>query len=259
MEGERRGALGDDPEQGGDLALGGARVGPSPARLEPGPPPALPGTHGAAAPQLGVGEAMEVVALLADGEVELGRVVLAALEGAEAVEGEWLSELAPWPELFVEQQALAADAGREAHDGLGRDAELAGDLAEPGAADQPVRHGEQEPGLLQPVVAAEGLGGEVTPAVTALEPLNPVGCGVPAEEAGADPGPRTGCRVMVCTGRVGAEGGPEPRGRDRHAAGSPQVPCPLQSNEHNASIWSRPDERPGRPPRPYRQRTSTRS
>src|SRR5262245_13998299 len=175
---------------------------------------------------------MAEVANPAEDEVELGRVELAPLEGAEAVEGLGLGELALGAMLLMEQQALACDAGGVAGDGLGRDGELAGDLAEGGATQEPVEDREQELGLLEPVAGAEGLLGEVTPAVTALEPLDALGRGVTAEEAGTDPAPASGWAGVEWARGIGAERGRLGGDRGGHVRGSLQAPRPLQSPEH---------------------------
>jgi hypothetical protein len=117
LEGLGRGR--DDAEQGGDLVFGRARVGTSQAGLELGTAAPLTPAHAPAAAQLGVGEAVEEVAVGADREVEGGGVVLAVLERDEAVDDQRLAERAAGTMELVEQQAVAAQAGGLGGDGGG--------------------------------------------------------------------------------------------------------------------------------------------
>ena len=94
---------------------------------------------------------------------------------------------------------------------------LTRDLAIAGALDEVVERQGQELGALEPVGGAEGLVGEVTPAVTTLVPLDLVGRGEAGEEPSANPGPRSACGGMESAARVGAEGGHGGRGRRDHA------------------------------------------
>jgi hypothetical protein len=82
---------------------------------------------------------------------------LAVLEGPETIEDEGLAGTRLRPSLFMEEQAMTAEAVRESSDrGVG-DPELAGDLAESGAGDETMKGGLEEVGALQPVGGGEGL------------------------------------------------------------------------------------------------------
>src|SRR5262249_14061 len=91
-------------------------------------------------------------------------------------------------------------------------------------------------GAFEPVGGAEGLLAEVTPTVTALEALDPVGGGATGEEAGADPVPGRGWGAMAWAVGVGAERGHEGGAGAGHASLSLQSPRRLHSAEHHRSL-----------------------
>jgi hypothetical protein len=138
VELEAPGAGGDDAQHTGDLALDRTRVGTPERALQLGAAAALARGHAATAAELGVGEAVDIVREPPDHEQVLGGVVLAVLEGAQAVQGQRLGELALGAQALVEEQAVAAEAVRLAHDRLRRAGELAGELAVAGAVGQGV-------------------------------------------------------------------------------------------------------------------------
>src|SRR5689334_19552972 len=177
--------------------------------------------------------------------VELGGVVLAALEGAEAVEGQGLGELALGPQLLVEEQAVASQAQGVAQHGLGRAAVLAGELAEAGAVGEGVEGLGEQFGAAQPVAGAERLLGEVAPTVATAVTLDTAGLRAAGEEAGADPAPRSGGAAVECAGVVGTERGRRGLGACGHASGSMHPPRHLQSSERNSTEARLPGRDPG--------------
>ncbi len=126
------------------------------AALEPTPPPSLARGHRPAAPQLRLVEAVDVVGG-AHQQVQVEGPVLPALEAAEAVEHEGLQGRAAGTARLVEQQAVASQALGLALHGAGRERELAGDLAQGGAAEQAEEEGPQQARLAEPVGGGEGL------------------------------------------------------------------------------------------------------
>src|SRR6185503_2720097 len=219
------GAGGDDRDELRDLAFDGTRVGTAVERFEPGALATLGVAHAAAAADIGVGEAVRVVAVLAGEEVEQGGVVLAPFEALKAVEVGGFVQLALGAQLLMEEQAVATEARGNAADGLRRDAELASDLTEAGAAQEPMRDRKQELGQLRPVAGAKRLFGEVTPAVTALESLDAVWVRAAQEESCTDPAPRSRWLGVEWAGWVGAERGRRVNRRCGHAVGH----CKLQA------------------------------
>ena len=111
--------------------------------------------QGAAAPQLRIVEAVDVVGG-PDQQVEIEGPVLAVLEGPQPVEHQGLL----WcrrSEFLEEQQAVASETlGLALHTAVG-EPELAGDLAEGGAPEQAMEEGLQEARMFEPVVRGEGL------------------------------------------------------------------------------------------------------
>jgi hypothetical protein len=89
--------------------------------------------------------------------VEVAGVVLAVLEGLEAVEDEGFYGGPGGPVELVVEQAVAAQAQDVAGDGGGGDVEVAGDLSEGRAAEGAVEEGEEEVGALEPVGGVKGL------------------------------------------------------------------------------------------------------
>jgi hypothetical protein len=118
----------------------GLRVRPAAARLERGPLALLTRPHRAATTQLRVVEAVDEVRV-ADEYVQVVGPVLAVLEGAQAVENEALAGGAPRAQRLVEEKAVASEAIGLALDRAVGDAELARDLAQPGAAQEAVEDG----------------------------------------------------------------------------------------------------------------------
>src|SRR5262249_10321775 len=151
------------------LSLHRPGVGPAVRGLELRAPPLLPRAHRAAAAQLRVREPVDEVRVLPHDQVELGGLVLAVLERAEAIEAERLQELRLPPHPLVEELAVAAEALGQPHDGLRRAAVLAGELTEAAAVRQGVERLGEELREPEPVVRAEGLGGEVASAVLTAE------------------------------------------------------------------------------------------
>src|SRR6185503_8471673 len=125
----------------------------------------------------------------------------------------------------MEEQAVATEARGNAGDGLRRDAELASDLTEARAAQEPMRDRKQELGQLRPVAGAKRLFGEVTPAVTALESLDAVWVRAAQEESCTDAAPRSRWLGVEWAGWVGAERGRRVNRRCGHAVGH----CKLQA------------------------------
>ena len=78
------------------------------------------------------------------------------LEGSESIENEGFEGNAR-PESFMEEQAVAAHAFSQAHDGRVGAPELPGDLAEGGTAERAVEDRNEEFGMSQPVGGGEGL------------------------------------------------------------------------------------------------------
>src|SRR5262249_55061603 len=180
-------ALGDDPQHAGHLSLHRLGVRTPVQVLELATPPPLASGHRTAATQLRVREPADEVRVLAHHPVELGRAVLAPLERAEAVEAERLGELGLPAEPFVEELAVAPQALGHRHDGLGRAAVLAGELAEAATVGQRVERLREELRALEPVVGAKGLGRAVAPAVLTAETLDALGGAPASEAAGAYP------------------------------------------------------------------------
>jgi hypothetical protein len=139
-----------------DGLLRGAGVGASVAGLEPDSLALLAGSHAAAAAQLGLVEAVDVVRG-ADQEIEIEGPVVAGLQGAEAVEGQGLGGGGARPQVLVEEQAVAAQALDQALDGGMGHPELECDLAQAGAGEDAVVGGLQQLGVLEPVAGGEGL------------------------------------------------------------------------------------------------------
>jgi len=104
-------------------------------------------------------------------------------EGPEPVEDEGLSGRGPGPEVFVEEQTVAAEAFGLALQGAVGDTEFAADLAQTGAADEAMEEGFEELCVSQPIGGREGLRTEVPMAVMTLVTLNPVGAMGAKEEA----------------------------------------------------------------------------
>jgi hypothetical protein len=131
----------------------------------------------------------------------------------------------------MEELAVACEPCGQVRDGLRGGGELAGDLAEGGAAGEPVEGRQEQLGALEPVGGAEGLLTEVAPAVATTETLDAVGWGLAAEEAGADPVPGVRWAAVEWTALIGAE-----RGR---LGGRPCGSCQLRAASPEPSAISR--------------------
>src|SRR5262252_9219242 len=102
-------------------------------------------------------------------------------------------------------------------DRLGRAAVLPRQLAESGAVRQGVERLGEQGRAAQPVVGAEGLLGEVAPAVPTVEALDAVRGALSCEEAGACPAPRSRIVPVRWTVLVGTERGCPGCGARAHA------------------------------------------
>jgi hypothetical protein len=122
-------------------------------------------------------------------DVKASGVVLAELEGLEAIQSKGFVDPPAGPMEFVIEQAVTSEPRRMGEDGLRRDAVLACDLAEAGAGDQLVEDEWKELGTAKPVGRGESLRGEVTPAVTALEALDALRARLSGEQPRTDPAP----------------------------------------------------------------------
>ncbi len=145
--------------------------------------------------------------LLSDAAVPAPRLNAADLEAAvrdvPALLGSWVPGSQAWQpddldgylaraaEVLVKMLAVGvpSDAGLPRYaPRYGRERVSPRFSTRPGLRER-VGDGQQELGLPQPVAGTERLLGEVSPAVTALEALDPVRGGVAAEEAGPHPAP----------------------------------------------------------------------
>jgi hypothetical protein len=107
-----------------------------------------------------------------DQQVQVEGPILAVFEGPEPVEDEGLAGRGARPKLFVEEQAVTAEAFGLALQCAVRDTELAADLSQAGPADEAVEEGFEELGVSQPIAGGEGLRTEVPAAMMTLVPLN---------------------------------------------------------------------------------------
>jgi hypothetical protein len=140
----------DAPDQLLHGPAGGLGIRPPVAGLQRALALPLLGGVGAAPAKLRVVEAVDEVGL-PDQEVQVEGPVVAGFERAEAIQHQGLAGRAPRPELFVDEQAVAAQALDLALDREGLDAELTGDLAEAGAAQDAPEERPQEIWTLEPV------------------------------------------------------------------------------------------------------------
>jgi hypothetical protein len=79
------------------------------------------------------------------------------LEGSKAVKYQGFLRSLLGTKLFVEEQAVAAEAFGLELQGSVRDTELTADLSEAGATDEAMEEGFQEVGVSQPIGGGEGL------------------------------------------------------------------------------------------------------
>ena len=107
------------------------------------------------------------------------------------------------PQVVVEEEAMAAQAGGIAGDGGVGGADGTGDLSEGGALGEEGGDGDQEVGSPKPVVGREGTGGEAVAAEAAGVDLYAAPVGAPEVGAALDVVP-VGVGVMGAT--VGAMG-----------------------------------------------------
>jgi hypothetical protein len=108
---------------------------------------------------------------------------LAVLEGLEAVDGDLLEGGDLGQLAGLEEQTVAPEAGDLVGDGGGAAQKRAGDLAVGHAADDQEKDAGGEIGALLPVGRREGLGAEVSTAVTARKALDTLGASRAQEEA----------------------------------------------------------------------------
>ena len=212
--------------------LDGARIGPAVAGLELGPAPLLRRGHAALAPQLGVGQGVDVVRVGADDQGQMQRVVLAIGEGLEAVADDGLGQGPTRAVLMQVEQGMAAEPCGVTHDGGGGAARLTRDLAVARASEQPEGGGGQDVGALEPVVGREALTAEGVPTVATAEAGDTLRARLAEEGAVAAVAPALGAKVEAAI-RSRAVRGHEGGERIGHARGSLQQPCPLQSSPHN--------------------------
>ena len=152
-----RGAWGHDaPDQLLNALAGRLGVWTSVSPLEQGPLRLLRGPHRAAPAQLGVAHAVDEVRG-SDEQVQVEGPVLAVLEGPEAVEHERLIGCPFGADLFMKEQAVAAEALHLSLNGAVGDAELAADLTQTGAADEAMEEGFEKTRMSQPIAGREGL------------------------------------------------------------------------------------------------------
>src|SRR5262245_51790080 len=95
-----------DPQERRHFALNRPRIGPAELLFQRGALSLLGGGHAPAAAALAFGEAVYVVAPLADQEMKESRPVLAMLEALEAVEDEWFLFAGAGTGLFVKEQTM---------------------------------------------------------------------------------------------------------------------------------------------------------
>jgi hypothetical protein len=172
---ERLGPASDDRQEVRHLLFNRSRVRPTEFPLELGATSLLGLGHRPAPAALALGEAVEVVGLLAHGDVVARRVVLAPLVALEAVERQRLSYSPSGPRLLVKQKAVPTQTGADAGNGARRDLVLAGDLAESRATHKAMEDGQEEPRFAQPVGRREGLIAEASTAGVTLVTLHPPG------------------------------------------------------------------------------------
>jgi hypothetical protein len=79
------------------------------------------------------------------------------LEGSEAIEYQRFVGGRLGTKLFVEEQAVAAQAFRLELEGSVCDTQLSADLSEAGATDEAMEEGFQEIGVSEPIGGGEGL------------------------------------------------------------------------------------------------------
>src|SRR5262249_25262 len=132
---------------------------------------------------------------------------LGPLEALQAVQGQGLGGELLGPEHLVKEQAMPAEPRRLAGYGLGRDFQLAGQLAVGDALRLGPEDPREELGTLEPVGGAERLLTEGAPAVNTVETLDAVRLGLAAEEAVAHPTPASGWAAVECALVVGTERG----------------------------------------------------
>jgi hypothetical protein len=141
-----------------------------------------------------------------DGDLVLEGEVLAELEGLEAVDDQGTRGRGQFPELQVQEHAVAAEAGEVSVDGRRRDVEAACDLAVAAAGDGGQEDLREQVGASEPVGGAEGLSTEGASAVEAEVPLVTLR-GVESEgEADLLVGPVMMQAVVVLAVGVGTEG-----------------------------------------------------
>jgi hypothetical protein len=93
----------------------------------------------------------------ADQEVQIEGPILAVLESTKAVENKRFVGSRLGTELFVEEQAVAAETFGLVLQGAVCDAELTADLAQTGTSDEAMEEGFQEVGVSEPIGRGEGL------------------------------------------------------------------------------------------------------
>jgi hypothetical protein len=111
-------------------------------------------------------------------------MILAELERLEAVDDNGFSGKSFGPVDLLEEKAVTAEAFDLVLDCRGVDVQFPGDLPVGGAMEGPVEECQEEVGAFEPVGGGEGLRGEGSTAVEALEALDRVGMTLPVVEAG---------------------------------------------------------------------------
>ena len=113
--------------------------------------------HPAFAPQLAIGEVEEKVGVLLHGKVVMDRIVLAELEGLEAVDDNVGYRGRGFHELRVQQEAVPSEAGYMSVDRLWCDLQIPGNLPVAHASDGFHKDLLVKLGHLLPVCCAERL------------------------------------------------------------------------------------------------------
>ena len=194
-------------QQPREVLLDPLGIRPAELRLELRPGLPLGVGHAALAPELGGGEPVEEVRVLAHRHVVVRGEVLAPLEALEAVGAQLLAERTLGPHLLMEQEAVPAQARHHPGDRGRRDAQLAGHLAKARARLQPPEHPGQQVGPAHPVGGAKGLVREAPPARQAAVALDEVRGALALEEADLLETPTLPVPQVEGTGRIGTERG----------------------------------------------------
>ncbi len=197
----------------------------------------LIGGHPSLSPELRVGKAIEEMGVGADGDMEVGRVILAELERFEAVDDQWFCHRVFGPVLMLKEETVSPESGDLVADGHGCNMEVAGDLAVSGAGDDEGEELAVDIGSFEPVGGGKGLGAEGTGAMQALEPLNLLGLDLAGEEPHLLEGPSDWVGVEA-TAWVRAVGWLEGCTKDRHTHSVRQGAGQKHSSRHNQFAWT---------------------